>query len=496
VILGIDIGTTAVKGVLLDELGHVVAEGVHHHDISCPTPGMAEAFPEDWWQGVVAVCAQMLAEGASPVPQAIGVSGMVPVLVLLDDQHEVIRPSIQQNDARAAAEIADLRRCIPDAELFEMTGSAWNQQLIPPKALWLQRHEPGTWGRVRRITGSYEYVTWKLTGISYAEANWALESGLWSAREEDWVREVLDAASIPQELLAPVCRAHDVVGGLRAEAARELGLPEGTPVIAGSADHIAAMLPLQANRPGHVVIKLGGAGDLLLTVDSFVPVPSLYIDYHCIPGRYVINGCMATSGTLLKWFSCEFASGAPFEALDRQAAVIPPGSNGLITLPYFLGEKTPIHDPAARGTLIGLTLSHSAAHVYRSILEGIAYAFKHHVDVLRDAGHVVSEFHVTDGGARSPLWRSILASVLGHPLSHRRYGHVGSAVGVALLTGVAIGLWTWESLPVFAAEPLSTPPDLAAASIYERSYDVYREVYRRLQDLYPSLMTGVRADGA
>jgi sugar (pentulose or hexulose) kinase len=205
---------------------------------------------------------------------------------------------------------------------------------------------------------------------------------------------------------------HEVVGEVTRGAARETGLSAGTPVVAGSADHVAAALAAQA-APGEVVLKIGGAGDVLFAVDRFAPDPRLYIDYHDVPGLFLLNGCMATSGSLVKWLAAECARelGAGEDAyarLDAEAAATPAGSDGLVALPYFLGEKTPLFDPVARGVFFGLTLSHRRGHLHRALLEGVAYGFRHHVEVLEAGGHRIAGVRIMDGGARSALWRQIM----------------------------------------------------------------------------------------
>lgn len=486
--LGIDVGTTGVKAVLIDGDGRVAAEAGRSHDLRSPRPGWAEEDPRDWWQGTLAAASQVMAQRLGPV-RALGVSGMVPALLLLDAQGHPLRPSIQQNDARAVDEIRECREGYAEDTLFARSGATWNQQVLPPKLLWVRRHEPEIWKRLHRLSGSYEYATFRLTGAVYAEANWALESGLWDAQDQTWNAEVLAVAGLPVSALAPVRRSHEVVGEVTDAAASAAGFPRGIPVVAGSADHIAAALAAGLRRSGDVVLKFGGAGDVLYVVDGFTPLRTLFIDYHDLPGLFVINGCMATSGSLVKWFRDRFRAGQDYQRLDGEAEAVPPGSDGLVVLPYFLGEKTPIHDPEARGTVLGLTLSHGPAHVYRAILEGVAYAFRHHIDVLEQGGHRVTRCYVMDGGARSPLWRRITASVLNRDVYFLEGGHAGGAYGVALIAGVASGQWGWNDLPVPAVAGV-TPPVPAAVPRYQELYYVYRETYRRLKDLFPAL--GVR----
>jgi xylulokinase len=483
-ILGIDIGTTAVKAVLLDERARTVAEAEAQHDLHTPRPGWAEEVPEDWWRGASAAVRRVL-HGRQP--KAVGVSGMVPALVVLDASGRPLRLAIQQNDARAVDEIRWFRQHFPEDELFLRTGATWNAQVLPPKIRWLQQQEPGVWANARRLCGSYEYVAWRFTGAEYAEANWALESGMWDARRRGWIPELLALLELEPQLLKPVRRPHEVVGAVTRDAHEATGILAGTPVVAGSADHIATALAAGLRRRGDAVLEFGGAGNFLYALADFAPLRELFIDYHDLPDLFVLNGCMATSGSLVKWFRDRFTSGKSYAELDREAEAVPPGSEGLVLLPYFMGEKTPLNDPDARGTIIGLTLAHTAPHLYRAILEGVAYAFRHHGDVLRGGGHSVTRYYVMGGGARSPLWRRITASVLGQEVSYLAAGHAGSAYGAAFIAGVAAGLWSWEDLEVRIAGV--TEPVEQAGGVYDEAYHVYRETYRRLKDLYPRLRT-------
>lgn len=485
-VLGIDIGTTAVKALLLDEEAQVLGEASHPHDLKSPKPGWAEEDPADWWRGVRSALSTLFSDQDPRTVSAVTVSGMVPALVLLGERGEVLRPSIQQNDARHAKEIDWFRECFPEDELFAHTGATWNAQLIAPKLLWLARHEAEVFRRIRRLSGSYEYITWRLggEGPEYLEANWALESGLWSEKEGRWLGEVLALAGLDEEVLRPPRRPTEVVGEAHSP---DVPLRPGTPLAAGSADHIAAALAAGLLEEGEAVLKFGGAGDFLYVAPTFDPVRELFIDYHDVPGRYVINGCMATSGSLVKWFRERFAPAASYAELDAQAERVPAGSEGLVVLPYFLGEKTPIHDPKARGTVLGLTLSHGSAHLYRAILEGVAYAFRHHVEVLRTHGRLIRRFYVMDGGAKSTLWRRITASVLDAPVYHLASGVTGSAYGTAFLAGVVAGNWDFPRIKEMATPAGVTEPEPNWVRVYDELYGVYRETYPRLKDLYPRL---------
>lgn len=488
-VLGVDVGTTAVKVVALDGEGRVAAEAQAAHDVAAPHPGWAEAEPATWWASASAALRDLARRTSLADVTAVSVSGMVPALVLLDADGHVLRPAIQQNDARAGRELDWLAARLDAAAFLAATGQPLSQQLVPPRLLWLRRHEPDVAAAIRRVAGSYDWITHRLTGEWSVERNWALEAGLWDARHDRWYGPMLEAADIPLAWLPPVRVPHEVVGMVTGAAAAETGLAAGTLVIAGSADHVAAALAAGAG-PGELVLKIGGAGDVLYGLDRFAPDPRLYIDYHDLPGAFLLNGCMATSGALVKWFADRCAGdldpAGRYARLDAEAAAVAPGSEGLVALPYFLGEKTPLLDPAARGVLFGLAPRHGRGHLHRALLEAVAHGFRHHVEIIEAAGHPVRAVRVMDGGARSPLWREIVADVLGRAVSYSPGAELGSAHGVAQVAGVAAGLWDWTP-PRAAGESIAHEPEPAAAARYGELHAVYRELYARLRPTFARL---------
>ena len=488
-VLGVDIGTTAVKAIALDETGRTVATASIPHDGSTPHPGWAEGDPERWWANAVAAVRRLGDEIPLDSVGMVGVSGMVPALICLDDAGRVLRPSIQQNDARAAAEIVALRASLSAEDFLAATGQPISQQLVLPRLLWLRRHEPDVYRRIRRILGSYDLVTHRLTGEWSLERNWALESGFWNARRHEWYAPAFAAVGTPGTWLPPVRAAHEVVGTVTTIAAAATGLRVGTPVIAGSADHVAAALA-SGSGPGELVLKIGGGGDVLYGVDRFAPDRRLFIDYHDLPDRFLLNGCMVSSGLLVKWFADVFARDLGpgeerYARLDAEAAPTPPGADGLVVLPYFLGEKTPIFDAEARGMIAGLTLAHRRGHLFRAVLEAVAYGFRHHVQVLVEGGHPIRSIRIMDRGARSPLWRQIVADVLGRSIEYAPGADLGSAFGVAWVAGVALGAWGWTR----PAEPADAGAVHHAVPERTARYDA---LYRRYLELGGIRPGGVR----
>jgi xylulokinase len=488
-ILGIDIGTTATKGILLDPAAGILAEAEVSAALRSLHAGWAEEDPEEWWGNVATVTRSCLdSAGAGPGDvAAVGASGMVPTLILLDRQGMVLRPSIQQNDARSYREIEVFRNQVSESVALEKTGSAITQQSIGPKLLWLRQHEPEAMAQAAYVMGSYDFIAYRLTGIRTCERNWALESGLFDLRKEFWDPEILELSTVGPEFMGQIRWASEVVGQVTRESARHTGLRAGTPVVAGSADHIASAFSAGLKNPGDLLVKLGGAGDILCSLDEPLVDRRLFLDYHVIPGKFIINGCMAASGSIIKWFRQQFAAQLEYEALDLTASSVPPGSEGLVLLPYFLGEKTPIHDPLARGVLFGLSLTHTPAHVYRAILEGIAYGFRHHLMVLSERGLEARRARVTNGGARSRLWKRVTADVLGLPLEEIAH-HPGSSLGAAFVAGKGVNVFRgWEEIERFIRIADVVEPDQGSHELYGEIFSIYRALYESLKDHFQAL---------
>jgi xylulokinase len=495
-ILGIDIGTTSTIGILIDDEGRTLGLAQRPVDLHSERPGWAEEDPQQWWDNSCAVVGELLAKTGKSATDiaAVGVAGMLPAVVLLDADGWPLRRSIQQSDGRTGAEVAELAAAIDAAAFVRRTGNGINQQLVAPKLRWLERHEPDVFGNIATILGSYDYINWRLTGARVVERNWALEAGFLDLASGAIDPGLVALGHIGPEKLPPVKPSHEVIGEVTRAAAAATGLAAGTPVVAGCADHVASAFVAGIRRDGDLLLKFGGAGDILLATDRPRPDPRLFLDYHLVPGLFMPNGCMACSGAVLNWIARELAGGlavsacdTPHARLDRLAADVPPCAEGLILLPYFLGEKTPLHDPYARGTLVGLGLHHTLGHIWRAALEAVAFAFRHHVEVFEEMGQGVRRVVASDGGAASRVWMQIAADVLGQPIELLA-GHPGSCLGAAYVAGIAVGAFSgWDDIARYVRPAGVVAPDPANAARYARQYELYRELYDRLQPLYPRL---------
>jgi xylulokinase len=408
---------------------------------------------------------------------------MVPCVIPLDPSGRALRNSIQQNDARADLEVRELAELLDGVDLLSRTGSALTHQSVAPTARWLARNEPEVWAEAETLVGSYDYINACLTDAVGVERNWALESGLFDLDLEEWAADLCELAGLDPALMPAIQRPTDVIGTVSAAASRRTGLQQGTPVVGGSADHVAATLAAGVVEPGQVLVKLGGAGDILLASRDAVVDPRLYLDYHLVPDRWLPNGCMAASGTFIEWFARELGAGSALADLDAEAAASPAGSRGVVALPYMLGEKTPIHDPAARGVFYGLHLGQGRGDIFRSVLESVAFGFRDHFEVFADLGCEVSTVRVGDGGAASSLFTGLIADIVGLPLEPVR-SRSGSALGVAFVAAMGTGLVEdWAAIGRFVSVGPIREPDLSLAAVYDEGFATYRELYAALAPL-------------
>ena len=472
--IGVDIGTTGTKTVLLDTTDKIVATASRETALHSPGPGFAEADTAQWHRNVIESIREVVTRsGVAPEEiAAVATSGMVPAVIPVDAAGNPLRHAILQNDARAHREVTDLAATLAGVDLVTLTGSALTQQSVAPTAVWLREHEPDTYARTAHWVGSYDWVLSALGAELHVEQNWALESGLFTV-DGDTADVVLEAASLDPSTLAPVRRPGTRVGDLSRAAAEATGLRAGTALVVGGADHVLSAYAAGVNGSGDALVKLGGAGDILVASDTKIVDERLYLDAHPVPGRWLPNGCMATSGSLIRWFQA-LIGGAELTDLDDEAADRAPAE--ILCLPYFLGEKSPIHDPDLRGVFAGMHLGHTRADMYRSVLEAIAFGFKHHTEVFAAMGVRLQRALVTNGGSKSVLWKQILADVLDTPLSPV-VGHPGASLGAAVIAAVGTGLLDgWDSTATFQTlgEPVVPNP---------RNVDRYAEAYTQWREL-------------
>jgi xylulokinase len=474
--IGIDLGSSAVKVVILDPEEGIVGETSEATSIFATRPGWAEADPGEWWRNVARCTRRLVSETGTPSTsiRAISASGMVPAVVLVDNHHEPIGPALLQNDARASLEVAALNEELGDLDLLHLSGSSLTQQSVGPSLLWLAKHEPARWRAAVAVMGSYDWLLIQLGAEPHVERNWAIESGLFDLAGAP-IEKVVDAVGIAPSFLPAIKDPGDQVGRLTSSAAEALGLAPGIPLVVGGADHVMSAYGGGLDRRGDTLLKLGGAGDILVVADSPVVDGRLYLDRHPAPGLWLSNGCMATSGTLLRWFQREIAREASIQRLDDEAAASPAGARGVSCLPYLLGEKSPLHDPELRGAFLGLHLGTTRGDLFRACLESVAFAFRHHLDVYAELGFAPMTARVSNGGSQSRLWKQILADVCGITLEPLR-GHPGASLGAAIAAAIGVDLLDgWSEVKRFVSLDTPITPGPGNFEAYTEAYQIFRQ---------------------
>ena len=491
-LVGIDVGTTAIKTIICDAKKYeIIGSAKAEHNLLSPRPGWAEEDAGQWWENVKITVRKCIKDAAiDPLHIAgIGITGMAPAFILLDRNGIPLRNSIQQNDARTYKEIDYMGRQINEEDFFNITGCAINQQMIGPKILWIKENEPDVFKKTNKILGSYDYIIYKMTGSFSVDHNWALEGGLFDIHKRDWSDRLLKIAGIDRHLLPDVNQPTDIAGMVSTLSAKELGLKAGTPVIAGTTDSMTSTFMAGIHNEGDLLLKFGGAGDILYSTDRLITDKRLFIDYHVIPNKFILNGCMASSGSVLKWFIEQSfdEENLNYDKLDRMVEKIKPGSEGLVVLPYFIGEKTPIFDLLARGVIFGLTLHHTKYHIYHSLLEAIGYGFLHHIEVLKDLKIEPKNITATNGGALSRIWGSIISNIIGYPINYLSQ-NPGSSLGAAFMAGMGVGCFKdWSGVKKFYHISYTIKPDRAAHEKYKKYFNIYKKLYLNLKDVFYQL---------
>lgn len=473
-VIGVDVGSTGTKVVLLRPGDGIIAERSARADQYSDKPGWSEADPAQWWSNLRRLIPELLELGRvdNSAIAGVAVCGMVPAVLALDKGGQPIRRAILQNDSRAVRQIDALKKALADVDLLVTTGSALTQQSVAPTLMWLAKHEPENWNRTTHVVGSYDWMAHRLGARLHVEWNWALESGLFDLRTHALVPAVIAAADLSDRLVPEIAESGDLIGTISARAAADTGLRVNTPIYVGGADHVLSAYAAGLSRPGDWLVKLGGAGDILAVTDTPFLDARLYLDAHPSPGMWLPNGCMASSGSIIRWFQA-LHGGASLAQLEAEAAASRPAE--IVCLPYFLGEKSPIHDPDLRGAFLGLHLGHTRGDLYRAVLEGIAYGFRHHVDVFTERGVLLRQARITNGGSRSRLWKQILADAMGVSLSPV-LNHPGSSLGAAIAAAVGAGLvsdWAAGSAHVTVTDPVV--PDADLRERYNEAYLIYRD---------------------
>ena len=479
-VIGIDIGTSSSKGVLVTPGGDIVASSERSHELSLPLPGWAEHDAQlVWWTDFQAICADLLQQAAHPIA-ALCISGIGPCFLAADEHGQPLRPAMLYGiDTRATKEIAELTEEYGAERILSRCGSPLTSQAIGPKLLWLRRNEPEVWKQTRQLLMASSFIIERLTDQYVLDHHSASQCDpLYDIHEhrwiEDWASEIAPGLELPR-LLWP----SDVAGYVTTAAAAATGLPVGVPVATGTIDAWSEALSIGVRTPGDMMLMYGTTMFMIEVQRNAIIHPSLWSTVGVFAGTSTLAAGMATSGALTSWLR-HIAGGVPYETLVAEAKEVIPGSEGLVALPYFAGERTPLFDPRARGVIVGLTLRHERGHLYRALLEATAYGVRHILEVMREAGADIKRLVAVGGGTKGGLWTQIVSDVLGLPQDIPEKT-IGACYGDALLAALASNLVdrdaNWN--PITA----HSEPDAQAYDKYNVLYGIYRQLYPATSDL-------------
>jgi xylulokinase len=495
-LLGIDVSTTASKAVLLSDRGAVVGVASTPHSISTPRPLWSEQDPEMWWDAVRSSIREVVAAagpGRAGDIVAIGLTGQMHGLVVLDKRNEVLRPAILWDDQRSAEECGEIRDRITFDELVRLTGNDAYPGFTLPKLLWVRNHEPDTFAKVARVLLPKDYIRYKLSGEFATDKAGAGGTLMLDLARREWSPEITTAFDIPADWLPETFEGTSVTSTLHDDIARETGLPRGLVIVGGGGDQAAQAVGVGAIDAGVVSVSLGTSGVVFAGSSEplYDPKGAAHAFPHAVPGRWHMMGVMLSAAGSLRWYHDNFAPDIGYDELIAEAETVSPGCDGLYFMPYLSGERTPHADPLVRGAFVGLTHVHRRAHAARAVLEGVAYGLRDNLDLLLRAGVDRPDvIRVSGGGARSGAWLQIVSDVMGVPLVTVESSE-GAAVGAAMLAGVGVGVWPDAQSAAQACVRLDAEvePDQIRIGEYEERIGHFRGLYKVLAPFYRASIT-------
>lgn len=497
--LGIDVGTGGTRALVIDERGKVIASASSEHEnFASPQPGWAEQDPRDWWRACGAAVKQALQTSGLRADDiaCVGFSGQMHGAVLLDSTDEVVRPAIIWCDQRSEAQSRELEEMFGRDTLIRLTCNPPLTNFTLTKLLWVRETEPAKWARVAHVMLPKDYVRFRLTGeraIDMADASGTL---LLDVTNRRWSKEVLNKTGIAAGLLPALFESPQVCGKVSAAGAEATGLRAGTPVVAGAGDQAAGAVGMGIARAGAVSATIGTSGVVFASTDrpALDPAGRLHTFCHAIPGRWHVMGVTQAAGLSLRWYRDQFGAASPgvqkkdardpYDVFAEEAATAPAGSLGAFWVPYLMGERTPHLDPNARAALVGLTASHTRAHVIRAIMEGVAFSLKDSFTIFEEMKIPVTSIRLGGGGARSPLWRQIQADVYGREVEIVT-AEEGASYGAAILAGTGAGAWSSveQACDAVVSVAKKVAPNAKDSATMQSAYRSYRKIYPALKEI-------------
>lgn len=501
-LIGIDVGTSATKTVLFEEGGKVVVSASWEYPLYQPQNGWAEQRPEDWRDAVLKTLSQVVKESGvlKEDIKGIGISGQMHGLVMLDENNEVIRPSIIWCDQRTGAEVEDMLRIMPREEWIEITANPPLTGWTAAKILWVRKNEPDHYKRCRHILLPKDYIRYILTGVYATEVSDASGMQLLNVAKRCWSQEVLHKLDIDPKLLGTVFESCEVTGTLLPEIAAQTGLSAETKVVGGAGDNAAAAVGTGVVRDGTAFTTIGTSGVVFAHSSQVTIDPKGRVHTCCcaVPGAWHVMGVTQGAGLSLKWFKDNFCQDYIEEAekqgvdvydlINRDVALVKAGSDKLLYLPYLMGERTPHLDPDCRGVFFGLSAIHTKVHMLRAVMEGVSYSLSDCNDILKEMGIEVGQMMACGGGGKSPIWRQMLADMYDCEVKTVEQTE-GPALGVAILAGVGCGIYesVETACDVMISEDKSTGPEAGQAELYKNYHFLYKKLYEDLKDSYKQL---------
>lgn len=501
-LMGIDVGTTGTKTLLIKDTGEVVASVTSEYPMYTPRPLWAEQDPEDWWQATVYSIRQVLQRSGIDAAEiaGIGLTGQMHGMVMLDADGKVLRPCIMWNDQRTAAQCDWIMNTIGHERFLDLTLNRALPGFTAPKIIWTRENEPAVYARAAKVLLPKDYLRYRLTGVYATEVSDASGTALLDVQHRRWSDEVLSELGIPREWMPDCFESIEVTGEITAEVAELTGLKKGTPVVGGAGDQAASAVGTGVVEPGLISVTMGTSG----VVFAYTETPSrdvegrLHTFCHAVPNKWHVMGVTLSAGGSFRWFrdtlGLEEKNVAmlshidPYVILTSEAQQAPAGSEGLLFLPYLTGERTPYADPDARGAFVGLTLRHNKRHMVRSVLEGVAYSLRDCIELFRDMAIPIQQVRAVGGGARSDVWRQIMADIFGTELVTINVTD-STAYGAALLAGV--GSNVYASVPEACATSIRITDRIEPIgpneTIYNEYYPVYQMLYHALEPAFSDI---------
>ena len=495
-VIGLDVGTSSVKALLVSSTGAVLKVSTPEYPFQTPKPLWAETDPNVWWEATKEAVGSLL-EGIDPsTVSAIGLTGQMHGLVLLDEAGEVLRPCIMWNDQRSHQECQEISELVGSQKVLEITGNPVLAGFTAPKIRWVQKNEPDIFDKIAKVLLPKDYIRYKLTGEFCSDVSDASGTSLLNVGERKWSDEILEALGWNKDWLPEVTESTEMSANISAVGAEATGLPVGTPVAAGGGDCAAQAVGSSIVQEGRVSVTLGTSGVVFAQSDQYrvEPEGKLHAFCHAVPGKWHLMGVMLSAAGSFQWYKNnlgdleskleEEGGGDAYEILTGKAATVPPGSDGLIFLPYLSGERTPYPDPYARGCFIGLSLRHKKEHLSRSVLEGVSFGLNDSLRLIKKLGIHPEEVQLSGGGTKSTLWKQMLADIFDAPCTMVN-AREGAAYGAALLASVGSGqfedvetacrTWIRKTETIYPGQN---------AKIYQKNYSIYQGLYPKLKEAF------------